>query len=139
VRRRLRAQSQPSADEHLECDRAFRPQRLLFTFASYPPPTNIASAESFGPFYAIDGVVRSSLRLSDIATERGNRQHPAAVCEYRAVNLACAAMKDNHPGRRLRIFDPADSGTANRFAGIASGRHYHGQRRIRVKPRSVAA
>ena len=116
-----------------------RPQRLLFALASYPPPTNITSAESLRPFYAIDGLVRSSLRLSNIAAERSNCQYPAAVGEYRAVNFARAAMKDDHPGRRLRIFDPIDSRAANGFAGISSGRHYDGQRRIRVKPWSVAA
>src|SRR5271156_6478790 len=73
VRHRLRARSLPSADEHLVCDRGFRPQRLLFAFATYRPPTNIASAESLRPFYAIHRPICSTLRFSNIAAERGNR------------------------------------------------------------------
>jgi hypothetical protein len=73
VHHRPRARSLPSADEHFACDRGFRPQRPLFVFASYPPPTNVASAESLRPFYAIDGFVRSSLRFSNIPAERSNR------------------------------------------------------------------
>ena len=56
-----------------ECDRGFRPQRLLFAFASYRPPTNIASAKSLRPIDAIDGRVCSSLRFTDVAAERSNR------------------------------------------------------------------
>ena len=55
------------------CGRGFRPRRLLFAFASYRPPTNIASAKSLRPLYAIDGCVCSSLRFSNIAAERSNR------------------------------------------------------------------
>ncbi len=73
VRHRLQARSLPSADEHLVCDRGFRPQRLLFAFSAYRPPTNIASAESLRPFYAIHGPVCSPLRFSNIAAERSNR------------------------------------------------------------------
>jgi len=61
------------ADEYLPGDRGFRPRRLLFALASDPAPTNIASAESLRPSYAIDSLVRSSLRFSDIVAERSNR------------------------------------------------------------------
>jgi hypothetical protein len=69
VHPRLRARSPRSGDEHLLCDCDFRPKRLLFAFASDPPPANIASAESLRPIYAIDGLVRSSLRFCNIAAQ----------------------------------------------------------------------
>ncbi len=69
----LRSYEDISADEHLECDRGFRPQRLLFAFSTDRPPTNIASAESLRPFYAIHRPICSPLRFSNIAAERSNR------------------------------------------------------------------
>ena len=115
---------------------ARRPERRVYCRSSlHRLPADIAAAEAFRPFDAIDGLIGAPLRLQHGLARRADVQHAAAIGENGAVLRHRAGVKDLDALDFGGVIEPVDARALLVVAGIALGRHHHGERRHRGNQR----
>src|SRR5438552_2200702 len=95
--------------------------------ARHRPEADVAPAESVRPADAVDRRIGARLRLADGLAERRHVENTAAVGEDPAAFRPGAGVEDLDALHLGGIIEPRDHRALGVAAGIALGRHHHGE------------
>ena len=92
------------------------------------PPADVAAAEAFRPSDPVDGLIGALLRFADGPAQRADVQHAPAIGEDAPSFATVPAWKISTPSIFGGLIEAFDARALLVVAGIALGRHDHGER-----------
>src|SRR5215471_2672961 len=97
-------------------------------FPLHSLPADVAAAKAFGPSDAVDRLIGPALRFRHGLAERADIEHAPAIGDDAAVLHRRAGVEDLDAFDLRGFIEAFDDRALAVVAGIALGRHDHGQR-----------